>query len=78
MGHSYRIDLTSLLQEKAELEGREKEIPLTEVSVETGLSYLTVLKLRQDGSSWSRSTLEAICNYFQKEPGEILVRVEET
>lgn len=68
----YQINLQELIAEKSAVECREREIPLTEVAVETGLSYLTILKLKQDGSCWSRKTLDRLCFYFGKEPGEIL------
>lgn len=72
----YYIDLKALLAHKCEVEGRDKQIPLTEVATETGLSYLTVQKLFHDGSAWSRTTMTRLCEYFGKEPGELLIRVE--
>lgn len=71
----YYIDLKALLSVKGEQEGRDKQIPLTEVSTETGLSYLTIQKLYHDGSAWSRTTLTRLCEYFCLEPGDILLKV---
>ncbi len=72
----YHINLKALLEYKSDLEGRDKQIPLTEVATETGLSYLTIQKLYHDGSAWSRTTMTRLCEYFGMEPGNLLIRVE--
>lgn len=72
-----RVNFNALLQEKEAAE--ERHIPLQEVATETGLSYLTLNKLRKpDAKGCQVSTLEVLCAYFDKPVEQVLVEVNDT
>lgn len=71
-----RILLKQLLDDKAFNERRR--ITMQELSKETGISRPTITRLANvPGYSTNTDTIAALCEYFDCEPGDILVRVRE-
>ena len=71
-----RILLIKLLDEKSFREKRR--ITLTEVSEKTGISRATLTRIANvPGNVTNTDTINALCKYFECEPGELLSYVEE-
>lgn len=67
-----RVNLDSLIKQKEATE--ERKITLTEVAAETGISYLTLQKLRKPGENGCQlSTVSKLCTYFGKAVNEVVV-----
>jgi transcriptional regulator with XRE-family HTH domain len=66
----YRINLRLLVKEEEQVKGYH--LTVSELSNRTGLSRTALLNLRKDGTSWSRVTLNALCEFFNKSADEIL------
>lgn len=72
-----RILLIKLLDEKSFREKRR--ITLSEVSEKTGISRATLTRIANvPGNVTNTDTINALCKYFECEPGELLSYVEET
>ncbi|GHB02435.1 helix-turn-helix domain-containing protein [Shewanella indica] len=71
-----RILLIKLLDEKAFKEKRR--ITLSEVSEKTGISRATLTRIANvPGNVTNTDTINALCKYFECQPAELLVYVEE-
>lgn len=71
-----RIRLKQLLDEKAFSERRR--ITLNDVSEATGISRPTLTRIANvPGYNTNTETLDALCKYFECEPGDLLQRVSE-
>lgn len=71
-----RILLIKLLDEKSFREKRR--ITLSEVSEKTGISRATLTRIANvPGNVTNTDTINALCKYFECEPGELLSYVEE-
>lgn len=71
-----RILLIKLLDEKAFKEKRR--ITLSEVSEKTGISRATLTRIANvPGNVTSTDTINALCKYFECQPGELLNYVED-
>lgn len=76
MAKKLRINLDALIKEKEEVEGRR--IPMTEIAANMRVSYLTLNKLRKpEPKGCQISTIEALCEYFDKKVEDVLVEVPE-
>ncbi|MCU8045744.1 helix-turn-helix transcriptional regulator [Shewanella xiamenensis] len=71
-----RILLIKQLDEKAFKEKRR--ITLSEVSEKTGISRATLTRIANvPGNVTNTDTINALCKYFECEPGELLMYVED-
>ncbi|ABK48587.1 hypothetical protein Shewana3_2358 [Shewanella sp. ANA-3] len=71
-----RVLLIKLLDEKAFKEKRR--ITLSEVSEKTGISRATLTRIANvPGNVTNTDTINALCKYFECEPGELLMYVED-
>lgn len=71
-----RIKLKQLLDEKAFAERRR--ITLNDVSEATGISRPTLTRIANvPGYNTNTETLDALCRYFDCEPGDLLQRVRD-
>lgn len=71
-----RILMKQLIDEKAFQERRR--ITLNEVSEKTGISRPTLTRIANiPGYNTNTDTLNSLCEYFDCEPGNLLVRVVE-
>ena len=71
-----RILLIKLLDEKAFKEKRR--ITLSEVSEKTGISRATLTRIANvPGNVTNTDTINALCKYFECQPAELLVYVED-
>ncbi|MFB2681269.1 helix-turn-helix domain-containing protein [Shewanella mangrovisoli] len=71
-----RILLIKQLDEKAFKEKRR--ITLSEVSEKTGISRATLTRIANvAGNVTNTDTINALCKYFECEPGELLMYVED-
>ena len=67
-----RILFKQTLDEKSFKEGRR--ITLNEVSDETGISRPTLTRI-SNVPGYNTETISALCDYFEIEPGELLMKV---
>lgn len=71
-----RIFLIKLLDEKSFHEKRR--ITLSEVSEKTGISRATLTRIANvPGNVTNTDTINALCRYFDCQPGELLAYVED-
>lgn len=71
-----RILLIKLLDEKSFREKRR--ITLSEVSEKTGISRATLTRIANvPGNVTNTDTINALCKYFECEPGELLSYIED-
>ncbi|MDV2858231.1 helix-turn-helix transcriptional regulator [Oceanimonas sp. CAM02] len=71
-----RVLLIQLLDEKSFREKRR--ITLSEVSKETGISRATLTRIANvPGNVTNTDTINALCKYFECQPGELLSYVED-
>ncbi|WP_413734495.1 helix-turn-helix domain-containing protein [Shewanella sp. BJSY2023SW005] len=71
-----RILLIKLLDEKAFKEKRR--ITLSEVSEKTGISRATLTRIANvPGNVTNTDTINSLCKYFECQPAELLVYVED-
>ncbi len=69
-----RIKLVQLLDEKAFKERRR--ITLSEVAEKTGIGRATLTRIANvPGNVTNTDTINALCEYFDCQPGELLVHV---
>jgi putative transcriptional regulator len=70
-----RILLKQQMDEKSFNEGRR--VTFQEVSEQTGISKPTLTRIANvPGYSATTDTIDALCDYFACQPGDILVKVE--
>lgn len=71
-----RILLIKQLDEKAFKEKRR--ITLSEVSEKTGISRATLTRIANvPGNVTNTDTINALCKYFECQPGELLMYIED-
>lgn len=71
-----RILLVKLLDEKAFNEKRR--ITLSEVSEQSGISRATLTRIANvPGNVTNTDTINALCKYFECQPGELLTYIED-
>jgi putative transcriptional regulator len=69
-----RIKLVQLLDEKAFKERRR--ITLSEVAEKTGIGRATLTRIANvPGNVTNTDTINALCEYFDCQPGELLIHV---
>jgi len=70
MEYNYVIDIVRLMNEHQQRVGTT--ITLRDVEIGSGLSYVTLQNIKNNPGSYSKRSLDAICNYFQRPVEEIL------
>jgi putative transcriptional regulator len=73
-----RINLNALLAEKA-LASDRRNIPLTELERETGITWKTLQQwANNEITRYDSKTLNALCKYFDCQPGDLLTYTPDT
>ena len=70
MDYNYIIDIVRLMREHSQRLG--VPVNLRDVEVGSGLSYVTLQNIKNNPGSYSKRSLDSLCNYFQRPVEEIV------